>query len=63
MESLESILHFMARHGWTARIENGLDTTWECTFSADAYNHHYGAGKTMGIAIRKAFRSYMKTAI
>lgn len=62
---------FLTKRGWTCRCDNGLDRTWECTFthpirnSTHEYNvgiedgkqveQHYGAADTLAEAICQAF--------
>lgn len=54
--TVEQCIEEMRARGLVARLENGLDGTWECTFydPKDEPSQRYGAGPTMEAAVKQA---------
>lgn len=65
LNACEHLINFLADRGWTCRIENGLDKTWECTFETGTSGHkdfkqHYVPDDNLSITICRAFVAAMK---
>lgn len=64
LNACAELIDLLADKGWTCRLDNGLDKTWECTFAKNSLplQQHYAPADKLAVAICRAFVAVMKAS-